>query len=160
MDLKSDCMNEYEILMMVEADTPQLAREHAASELTALCISRPDAISSWKLAFVPPAPADSEEGRMAIRDKWNACLSQWLDDEYLIYQILLTARNYTGSGLTLSASEEVVNDWGFRTACARLGVLFGWPIRIYHLGVGITTEELLRDLMVHPQMWAITAVVS
>ena len=142
----------YEIIMLVEAETPQLARETAASQLTALCLSSRE-IHNWALTFLPPEATASEEGSALVEKYWRLSIVEWLEDLDVVSDTLNQAERDQWVS-------KVLENWGFRAANLRLGSLFGLPNRIYHLGVGVNNGSILDDLVNIPNMWAVTAVVD
>ena len=50
----------------------------------------------------------------------------------------------------------LLESWVFRAACQRIGTIENWPIRIYHLGIGINNRSIL-DTVINdePGLWAV-----
>jgi|GEM_PF-2671749 hypothetical protein len=152
-------MDEYEVLLMVSAKTSESAKGIAESDLTSLSYGPTRSIDTWLLSPEPPLPAGSVGGWVSICRAWGLYESQCLDDAYLIHQTFIHQER-SNYGLKPFPNEEVINDWSFRTACARLGALNGWPLRIYSCGLGVNTNDVLLALSSQSDMWAVKATVT
>ena len=147
-------MEEYRILMLVEAETPQLARESAVGELMKKVVGERFSLFGFSLSYLAPVKITSPEGREIIEEVWTEYLKQNVADLQLVMHEL--APHFTDEEPPL----EVLEDWGVRAACLRIGTLSAWPIRIYHMGIGVNNTSLLGELMNDDSLWVVSAQVS
>ena len=145
---------EYTVLMLVEAETPQLARESAVGELMSKVVAERFSLNGFSLSYLVPAKVNSEEGRALIEDIWGEYLRQNIADLQIVMHAL--APHITDEGPPL----EVLEDWGVRAACLRIGTISSWPIRIYHMGIGVNNTSMLGELLNDDSLWVVTAQVS
>ena len=145
---------EYTVLMLVEAETPQLAREQAVGDLMSKVVAERFSLNGFSLSYLVPAKATSEEGHALIEKAWVEYLKQNVADLQLVMHEL--APHFTDEEPPL----EVLEDWGVRAACLRLGTISGWPIRIYHMNIGVNNTSMLGELMNDDSLWVVTAQVT
>jgi len=145
---------EYTVLVLVEAETPQLAREVAVGELMTKVVGERFSLRGFTLSFTVPVKANSEEGHAVIEKTWVEYLKENVADLSILVQAL---------GPHMSDAEpplEVLEDWGVRAACLRIGTIMSWPIRIYHLGIGVNNTSMLNELTHDDSLWVVSAQVS
>ena len=147
-------MEEYRILMLFEAETPQLARESAVGELMKKVVGERFSLFGFSLSYLAPVKITSPEGREIIEEVWTEYLKQNVADLQLVMHEL--APHFTDEEPPL----EVLEDWGVRAACLRIGTLSAWPIRIYHMGIGVNNTSMLGELLNDDSLWVVTAQVS
>ena len=147
-------MEEYRILMLVEAETPQLARESAVGELMKKVVGERFSLFGFSLSYLAPVKITSPEGREIIEEVWTEYLKQNVADLQLVMHEL--APHFTDEEPPL----EVLEDWGVRAACLRIGTISAWPIRIYHMGIGVNNTSMLGELMNDDSLWVVSAQVS
>ena len=147
-------MEEYRILMLVEAETPHLAREAAVGELMKKVVGERFSLFGFSLSYLAPVKITSPEGREIIEEVWTEYLKQNVADLQLVMHEL--APHFTDEEPPL----EVLEDWGVRAACLRIGTISAWPIRIYHMGIGVNNTSMLGELLNDDSLWVVTAQVS
>ena len=147
-------MEEYRILMLVEAETPQLARESAVGELMKKVVGERFSLFGFSLSYLAPVKITSPEGREIIEEVWTEYLKQNVADLQLVMHEL--APHFTDEEPPL----EVLEDWGVRAACLRIGTISSWPIRIYHMNIGVNNTSMLGELLNDDSLWVVTAQVS
>ena len=145
---------EYTVLMLVEAETPQLAREEAVGDLMAKVVGGGSEMGGFSLSYLVPVKANSPEGRALIEDIWGEYLRQNISDLQIVMHEL--APHITDEGPPL----EVLEDWAVRAACLRIGTISSWPIRIYHMGIGVNNTSMLGELLNEDSLWVVSAQVS
>ena len=145
---------EYTVLMLVEAETPQLARESAVGELMTKVVAERFSLKGFSLSYLVPVKATSEEGHALIEEVWIEYLKQNVSDLQIVMHEL--APHITDEEPPL----EVLEDWGVRAACLRIGTITSWPIRIYHMGIGVNNTSILGELMNDDSLWVVSAQVS
>jgi len=145
---------EYTVLMLVEAETPQLARESAVGELMTKVVAERFSLNGFSLSYLVPVKATSEEGHALIEEVWIEYLKQNVSDLQIVMHEL--APHITDEEPPL----EVLEDWGVRAACLRIGTITSWPIRIYHMGIGVNNTSILGELMNDDSLWVVSAQVS
>ena len=145
---------EYTVLMLVEAETPQLARESAVGELMSKVVAERFTLNGFSLSYLVPVKADSPEGRTLIEEIWGEYLRQNIADLQIVMHSL--APHITDEGPPL----EVLEDWAVRAACLRIGTISSWPIRIYHMGIGVNNTSMLGELLNEDSLWVVSAQVS
>jgi hypothetical protein len=147
-------MEEYRILMLVEAETPQLARESAVGELMKKVVGERFSLFGFSLSYLAPVKITSLEGREIIEEVWTEYLKQNVADLQLVMHEL--APHFTDEEPPLG----VLDDWGVRAACLRIGTISAWPIRIYHMGIGVNNTSMLGELLNDDSLWVVSAQVS
>ena len=147
-------MEEYRILMLVEAETPQLARESAVGELMKKVVGERFSLFGFSLSYLAPVKITSLEGREIIEEVWTEYLKQNVADLQLVMHEL--APHFTDEEPPLG----VLDDWGVRAACLRIGTISAWPIRIYHMNIGVNNTSMLGELMNDDSLWVVTAQVT
>ena len=151
-DLKSD---NYDVLIFVRADTSHLAREAAVRLLTAKTIAFEPGIRNFELAYLEPIRAKSTEASELINQVWQTYIEKMKADLKIIVNSL---SREVQNGI---ATETLWDDWSFRTACLRIGVIDGWPIRIYDpVGLGVNTWDLLETPKKDDDLWVVKIFVS
>ena len=145
---------EYTVLMLVEAETPQLAREQAVGDLMSKVVADRFSLNGFSLSYLAPVKITSPEGREIIEEVWTEYLKQNVADLQLVMHEL--APHFTDEEPPL----EVLEDWGVRAACLRIGTISAWPIRIYHMGIGVNNTSMLGELLNDDSLWVVTAQVS
>ena len=145
---------EYTVLVLVEAETPQLAREAAVGDLMTKVVAERFTLDGFALSYLIPAKATSEEGTALIEQVWVEYLKQNVADLSILVQALAPHMSDAEPPL------EVLEDFEVRAACLRLGTISSWPIRIYHLGLGVNNARLLGELMGDDSLWVVSAQVS
>ena len=105
-------------------------------------------------ALERPAKATSAEGHELIEQVWIEYLKQNVADLQIVMHEL--APHITDEEPPL----EVLEDWGVRAACLRIGTISSWPIRIYHMGIGVNNTSILGELMNDDSLWVVSAQVS
>ena len=145
---------EYTVLMLVEAETPQLAREQAVGDLMSKVVAERFSLNGFSLSYLIPAKATSVEGRALIEEAWLEYLKQNVADLRLVMHEL--APHITDEDPPL----EVLEDWGVRAACLRLGTISSWPIRIYHMNIGVNNTSMLGELLNDDSLWVVSAQVT
>ena len=145
---------EYTVLALVEAETPQLARESAVGMLMSKVVGERFSLRGFSLSLTIPVKADTEEGHALIQEIWVEYLKQNVADLQILAQSL--APHVTDEDPPLAMLE----DWGVRAACLRLGTLSGWPIRVYHQGIGVNNSSILNELTHIDSLWVVRAQVS
>ena len=145
---------EYTVLMLVEAETPQLARESAVGELMSKVVAERFTLNGFSLSYLVPVKADSPEGRTLIEEIWGEYLRQNIADLQIVMHSL--APHITDEGPPL----EVLEDWAVRAACLRIGTISSWPIRIYHMSIGVNNTAMLSELLSADSLWVVSAQVS
>lgn len=147
-------MEEYRILMLVEAETPQLAREAAVGQLMKKVVGERFSLFGFSLSYLAPVTITSPEGREIIEEVWTEYMAQNMTDLQMVMHQLAPH---------ITAEEppfEVLEDWAVRAACLRIGTITAWPIRIYHMGIGVNNTSVLRELIDDPNLWVVTAQVT
>ena len=145
---------EYTVLVLVEAETPQLARESAVGMLMAKVVGERFSLHGFTLSFTPPVKADTEEGHTVIQELWVEYLKQNVADLQIVAEAL------TPHITDEEPPMDVLEDWGVRAACLRLGTITDWPIRIYHVGIGVNNTAMLDDLTHDDSLWVVSAQVT
>ena len=145
---------EYTVLMLVEAETPQLAREEAVGDLMAKVVGGGSEMGGFSLSYLVPVKATSEEGHALIEEVWIEYLKQNVADLQIVMHEL--APHMTDEEPPLG----VLEDWGVRAACLRIGTISSWPIRIYHMGIGVNNTSMLGELMNDDSLWVVSAQVT
>ena len=145
---------EYTVLMLVEAETPQLARESAVGELMSKVVAERFTLNGFSLSYLVPAKATSEEGHALIEKAWVEYLKQNVADLQLVMHEL--APHFTDEEPPLG----VLDDWGVRAACLRIGTISAWPIRIYHMNIGVNNSAMLGEIINEDSLWVVSAQVS
>ena len=145
---------EYTVLMLVEAATPQLARESAVGELMSKVVAERFTLNGFSLSYLVPAKANSQEGHALIEEVWLEYLKQNVADLKIVMHEL--APHITDGEPPL----EVLEDWAVRAACLRIGTISSWPIRIYHMGIGVNNTAMLSKLMNDDSLWVVSAQVT
>ena len=145
---------EYTVLMLVEAETPQLAREQAVGDLMSKVVADRFSLNGFSLSYLVPAKATSVEGRALIEEAWLEYLKQNVADLQIVMHEL--APHITDEDPPL----EVLEDWGVRAACLRIGTLSSWPIRIYHMNIGVNNSGMLGELLSDDSLWVVSAQVT
>ena len=145
---------EYAVLLLVEAETPQLAREVAVGELMGKVVAERFSLNGFTLSYLVPAKVNSEEGREIIGEVWGEYLKQNVSDLQIVMHAL--APHFTDEEPPL----EVLEDWAVRAACLRIGTISSWPIRIYHMGIGVNNTSVLGELINEDSLWVVSAIVS
>ena len=145
---------EYTVLMLVEAETPQLARETAVGDLMAKVVADRFSLNGFSLSYLGPVKAGSPEGRALVEEVWREYLYQNIADLQIVMHSL--APHITDEGPPL----EVLEDWGVRAACLRIGTLSSWPIRIYHMNIGVNNSGMLGELLSDDSLWVVSAQVT
>ena len=145
---------EYTVLMLVEAETPQLARESAVGELMSKVVAERFSLNGFTLSYLVPAKTTSAEGHALIEQVWLEYMKQNVADLQIVMHEL--APHMTDEEPPLG----VLDDWGVRAACLRLGTISSWPIRIYHMGIGVNNTSMLGELMNDDSLWVVSAQVS
>jgi hypothetical protein len=145
---------EYTVLVLVEAETPQLARESAVGMLMSKVVGERFSLKGFTLSFTPPAKAASEEGYAMVQEVWLEYLKQNVADLQTIAESL--APHVADENPPM----EMLEDWGVRAACLRLGTISDWPIRIYYLGIGVNNTAILDDLIHSDNLWVVSAQVT
>ena len=145
---------EYTVLMLVEAETPQLAREEAVGDLMAKVVGGGSEMGGFALSYLVPVKATSEEGHKLIEEVWIEYLKQNVSDLQFVMHELVP--HITDEEPPL----EVLEDWCVRAACLRIGTISSWPIRIYHMGIGVNNTSMLGELMNDDSLWVVSAQVS
>ena len=145
---------EYGVLMLVEAETPQLAREEAVGDLMAKVVGDGFSLRGFSLSYLVPVKVNSEEGREIIGEVWGEYLRQNVHDLQIVMHEL--APHITDEEPPL----EVLEDLGVRAACLRIGTISSWPIRIYHDGLGVNSSDFLGELMSNDSLWVVSAQVN
>lgn len=145
---------EYEVLVLVEAETPQLARENAVGELMVKVVSEGFSINGFSLSYLVPVQTTSDEGHTLLRDMWLEYLTQCVHDLSVLVQALAPHM------ADREPPVEVLESMAVRSACLRLGTIDTWPIRIYHLGLGVINTDHLEELMHTDSLWVVTAQVK
>ena len=142
----------YTVLVLVEAETPQLAREEAVGMLMSKVVGD-WTLAEYTLSFTVPVKVNTQEGHDLIRDIWVEYLAQNVADLQILAHAL--APHVTDENPPL----EMREDWGVRAACLRLGTITSWPIRIYHEGIGINNSDVLDELNHDDSLWVVSAQV-
>ena len=145
---------EYMVLVLVEAETPQLAREAAVGMLMTKVVGERFSLHGFTLSFTPPVKADTEEGHTIIQEVWVEYLKQNVADLQIVAEALAPHVADT------SPPMEMLEDWGVRAACLRLGTITDWPIRIYHVGIGVNNTAMLDELIHDDSLWVVSAQVT
>ena len=145
---------EYSVLVLVDAETPQLAREEVVGMLMTKVVGEELSLSGFSLSFTPPVKAATEEGHALVQEIWVEYLKQNVADLQIVAE-----------ALTPHLSDEdppmdVLEDWGVRAACLRIGTITSWPIRIYHQGIGVNNSSMLDELMHDDSLWVVSAQVT
>ena len=143
----------YTVLLLVEADTPQLARESAVGMLMSKVVGERFSVSGFTLSYLVPVKADSDEGHALIDEIWVEYRKQSVSDLQIVMHAL--ASHVTDEDPPL----EVLEDWAVRAACLRIGTISSWPIRIYHEGIGVNNTEILDELINDDSLWIVSAQV-
>jgi hypothetical protein len=145
---------EYTVLMLVEAETPQLAREEAVGDLMTKVVGGGFSLNGFSLSYLVPVKADSPEGRALIEEVWREYVYQNIADLQIVMHAL--APHITDEGPPI----EVLEDWGVRAACLRIGTISSWPIRIYHMNIGVNNSAMLGEIINEDSLWVVSAQVS
>ena len=145
---------EYTVLVLVEAETPQLARESAVGMLMAKVVGERFSLHGFTLSFTPPVKADTEEGHTVIQELWVEYLKQNVADLQIVAEALAPHVADTDPPM------EMLEDWGVRAACLRLGTITDWPIRIYHVGIGVNNTAMLDELTHDDSLWVVSAQIT
>jgi hypothetical protein len=144
--------DDYTVLMLVEAETPQLAREEAVKQLVVLSLE--GYMQGYSLSYIEPLRTNSDEGSQVAHSMWHEYIVQNIADLEILTQTLAPHMQSDDPPL------EILDDWGFRSACLRIGTIDSWPIRIYHMGIGVNNSSILNGLMLGDSMWVVTAQVK
>lgn len=147
-------LGEYTVLVLVEAETPQLAREKAVGELMVKVVTENFGLAGFSLSYLVPVKANTEEGHALIQEVWVAYLNQNVGDLQIVMNALASHTEDAEPPL------EVLEDLGVRSACLRIGTITSWPIRIYHNGLGVNSSDFLGELMSDDSLWVVSAQVS
>jgi hypothetical protein len=147
-------IKEYSILVLVEAETPQLAREETVGMLMTKVVGERYSLRGFSLSFTPPVKADTEEGHTLIQAMWMEYLKQNVADLQIVAEALAPHVADTDPPM------EMLEDWAVRAACLRLGTITDWPIRIYHVGIGVNNTAMLDDLTHDDSLWVVCAQVG
>ena len=147
-------IKDYTILALVEADTPQLARESAVGMLMSKVVGERFSLRGFSLSYLAPEKADTEEGHALIQEIWVEYLKQNVADLQILAHAL--APHVTDADPPL----DMLEDWAVRAACLRLGTISGWPIRVYHQGIGVNNSSILNELTHIDSLWVVRAQVS
>ena len=145
---------EYMVLVLVEAETPQLAREAAVGMLMSKVVGEAFSMHGFSLSYTPPVKADAEEGHTLIHEVWVEYLKQNVADLQIVAEAL------TPHITDEEPPMDVLEDWGVRAACLRLGTITSWPIRIYHEGIGVNNTAMLDELIHDESLWVVSAQVT
>jgi len=145
---------DYTVLIFVEAETPQLAREAAVGELMAKTVADRLSLRGFSLSYVEPVRANSDEGREVAHNMWIDYLQQNVQDLMVLCKTLVPHLDSEEPPI------EILDDWGFRSACLRLGTIESWPIRIYAQGLGVNNSSILHDLLEDDSLWVVTAQIK
>lgn len=79
---------EYTVLVLVEAETPQLAREKAVGELMVKVVTDNFELDGFSLSYLVPAKANTEEGHALIQAVWVEYLNQNVGDLQIVMHAL------------------------------------------------------------------------
>ena len=152
-------IDDYAVLMLVEAETPQLAREEAVKQLVVLSLE--GYMQGYSLSYIEPLRTNSDEGRQVAHSMWAEYIKQNVADLQIVYETLAPHIMISRvSGIGEEIPTELLDNWGFRAACLRIGTIDSWPIRIYHMGIGVNNSSILDGLMLGDSMWVVTAQVQ
>ena len=147
-------LGDYTVLVLVEAETPQLAREKAVGELMVKVVTENFGLDGFSLSYLVPVKANTEEGHVLIQEVWVEYLNQNVGDLQIVMNALSSHIEDAEPPL------EVLEDLGVRSACLRIGTITSWPIRIYHNGLGVNSSDFLGELMSDDSLWVVSAQVS
>jgi hypothetical protein len=150
----------YGVLVLVEAESSHLAREAVVAELTEKAMA---GSYGFSLPFLEPVQVGTEDGKAIIQKYWNTYMEQGIKDVSIVLDEIKTA-----DVLTFPLEEQIeggirvlLESWAFRAACVRIGTIDSWPIRIYHLGIGINNESILNTVLYEePGLWVIEALLE
>ena len=146
-------MRDYTVLVLVEAETPQLAREAAVGELMAKVVGDRHTMTGFSLSFLIPVKTGTDEGHALIQDIWVEYLAQNIDDLAIVRHAL--APHITDAEPPI----DVLENWAVRAACLRIGTISSWPIRVYHEGIGVNNTQILDQLIHDDSLWVVSAQV-
>ena len=142
----------YEVLWVVEAESGHLAREQVVAHLAQLTLLPNADFRDYSLSFVEPVKVGTYEGSLMLSTFWDVYVDSIRDDILTIYEE--TRGDH-------QVFERLRESLVFRTACYRVGVMSGWPLRIYWDGVGLNflsqLENLRRDGV---DEWVVTVQLS
>ena len=146
----------YGALVLVEAESGHLAREAVVGQMTEKMMSDS---TEFSLPFLEPVQVGTDEGKAIIDKYWQSYIEQGVQDVNIVLAEIADT-NVIAVGAVEEAIEGqkkvLLESWGFRAACLRIGTIEAWPIRIYHLLIGINNRSIL-DTVINdePGLWAV-----
>lgn len=145
----------YPVIFLVSEDTPQLAREAVVRLCVGMVVSSDPPMVNFSLSYIAPVRADSEDGQSLIERQWKAYEEQVFEDLATVCRRLVPLLHEE------DRPTELVESVGFRSACYRIGVISGWPVRIYgDMGLGICTKTELEAIISEENPWVIEVEVE
>ena len=146
----------YGALVLVEAESGHLAREAVVAQMTEKMMT--DA-TEFSLPFLEPMQAGTEDGMAIIEKYWQSYIEQGIQDVDIVLEEIADANVIAVGAVeeTIEGQKKVLlESWGFRAACLRIGTIESWPIRIYHLSIGINNRSILDTVLKEePGLWMV-----
>lgn len=153
--------NSYTAIMVVEAATPQLAREEVVGELATLAVLEGGEFGGWSIDMLPPVLATSPEGRRSLREAWERACESWEDSANQVWEELKDwPLPLDASQVAKETRRVILSSLLLRAGCHRLGAITGHPNTIYLGELGVHNFEQLIGIMHPPDsgppMWVVT----
>ena len=153
--------NKYTAIMVVEAASPQLAREQVIEELATLAVIEGGEFSGWSIDMLPPVLATSPEGKRFLAEAWERACTGWeAAADRLWAEMKDWPLQLDGSNEARMKRREILNNLLFRAACNSIGAITGYPNTVYIGELGVHNWEQLFGVM-HPDdgeppMWVVS----
>jgi hypothetical protein len=145
----------YGVLVLVEAESGHLAREAVVGQMTEKMMTDS---TEFSLPFLEPVQVGTDDGLALIDKYWQSYIEQGVQDVDIVLTEIADANVITiGDADAIEGQKKVLlESWAFRSACVRIGTIDSWPIRIYHLLIGINNRSIL-DTVINdePGLWAV-----
>jgi len=153
--------NSYTAIMVVEAATPQLAREEVVGELATLAVLEGGEFGGWSIDMLPPVLVTSPEGRRSLREAWERACESWEDSANQVWEEMKEwPLPLDTSQVAKETRRVILSSLLLRAGCHRLGAITGHPNTIYLGELGVHNFEQLIGIMHPPDsgppMWVVT----
>jgi hypothetical protein len=145
----------YEALVLVEAESGHLAREAVVAQMTEKMMTDS---TEFSLPFLEPMQVGTEDGIAIIEKYWQKYIDQGVKDVDAVLVEIAESKLMESSqeGHVATQRRVLLESWAFRSACLRIGIIDSWPIRIYHLLIGINNRSILDTVLKdEPGLWAV-----
>ena len=150
----------YGALVLVEAESGHLAREAVVGELTEKMMVGGH---GFTIPFLEPVQAGTADGKAIIEKYWQAYIEEGIRDVSIVLDEIKTwnVQDYIQEEQIAGQMKVLLESWAFRAACVRIGTIDSWPIRIYHLGIGVNNRSILDNIIAsEPGAWAIEVLLQ